>query len=56
MDDEREVIGAWLHYRGHSLNSTDPGEPRGGQGGCHRSQRQSQGLHLRAGQAAADFG
>ncbi|HEU5154627.1 MAG TPA: spermidine/putrescine ABC transporter substrate-binding protein [Gemmatimonadales bacterium] len=26
MDDEREVIGAWLHYRGHSLNSIDPGE------------------------------
>jgi len=26
MDDEREVIGAWLHYRGHSLNSTEPGD------------------------------
>lgn len=26
MDDEREVIGSWLRYRGHSLNSTDPGE------------------------------
>lgn len=26
MDDEREVIGAWLHYRGHSLNSTKPGD------------------------------
>lgn len=23
-DDERDVIGAWLRYRGHSLNSTDP--------------------------------
>jgi spermidine/putrescine-binding protein len=26
MDDSREVIGAMLRYRGHSLNSTDPGE------------------------------
>jgi len=26
MDDHRDVIGAWLRYRGHSLNSTDPGE------------------------------
>ena len=24
MDDEREVIGAMLRYRGHSLNSVDP--------------------------------
>jgi spermidine/putrescine transport system substrate-binding protein len=24
MDDAREVIGAFLRYRGHSLNSTDP--------------------------------
>lgn len=23
-DDERDVIGSWLRYRGHSLNSTDP--------------------------------
>jgi spermidine/putrescine transport system substrate-binding protein len=26
MDDGREVIGAFLRYRGHSLNSTDPGQ------------------------------
>ena len=26
MDDEREVIGSWLRYRGHSLNSTNPQE------------------------------
>jgi spermidine/putrescine transport system substrate-binding protein len=26
MDDGREVIGAFLRYRGHSLNSTDPEE------------------------------
>ncbi len=26
MDDGREVIGAFLRYRGHSLNSTDPAE------------------------------
>jgi spermidine/putrescine transport system substrate-binding protein len=26
MDDAREVIGSQLRYRGHSLNSTDPGE------------------------------
>jgi spermidine/putrescine-binding protein len=26
MDDGREVIGAFLRYRGHSLNSTDPQE------------------------------
>ena len=26
MDDGREVIGAELRYRGHSLNSTDPKE------------------------------
>jgi spermidine/putrescine transport system substrate-binding protein len=26
MDDGREVIGAMLRYRGHSLNSIDPGE------------------------------
>jgi spermidine/putrescine-binding protein len=26
MDDAREVIGAMLRYRGHSLNSVDPGE------------------------------
>ena len=26
MDDGREVIGAMLEYRGHSLNSTDPAE------------------------------
>ncbi len=25
-DDERDVIGAWLRYRGHSLNSTDPAQ------------------------------
>jgi spermidine/putrescine transport system substrate-binding protein len=26
MDDGREVIGAFLRYRGHSLNSTNPAE------------------------------
>jgi spermidine/putrescine-binding protein len=26
MDDMRDVIGAWLRYRGKSLNSTDPTE------------------------------
>jgi len=26
LDDMRDVIGCWLKYRGHSLNSTDPGE------------------------------
>ena len=26
MDDMRDVIGAWLKYRGHSLNSSDPAE------------------------------
>lgn len=26
LDDPREVIGAMLRYRGHSLNSTDPAE------------------------------
>jgi spermidine/putrescine-binding protein len=26
MDDKREVIGCWLRYRGHSLNSVDPVE------------------------------
>ena len=26
MDDGREVIGAFLRFRGHSLNSTDPAE------------------------------
>lgn len=26
MDDMREVIGSWLRYRGHSLNSVDPAE------------------------------
>ena len=26
LDDVREVIGAMLRYRGHSINSTDPGE------------------------------
>jgi spermidine/putrescine transport system substrate-binding protein len=26
MDDERDVIGSWLRYRGHSLNSTNPQE------------------------------
>jgi spermidine/putrescine transport system substrate-binding protein len=26
MDDRREVIGAFLRYRGHSLNSVDPAE------------------------------
>jgi len=26
QDDGREVIGAFLRYRGHSLNSTDPGQ------------------------------
>jgi spermidine/putrescine transport system substrate-binding protein len=29
MDDGREVIGAFLRYRGHSLNSTDAGELAG---------------------------
>ncbi len=28
MDDGRDVIGSWLRYRGHSLNSRDPGELR----------------------------
>jgi spermidine/putrescine transport system substrate-binding protein len=26
MDDGRDVIGSWLRYRGHSLNSRDPAE------------------------------
>src|SRR5262249_38288854 len=26
MDDMRDVIGAWLRYRDHSLNSVDPAE------------------------------
>lgn len=26
MDDGRDVIGAWLRYRGHSLNSRDPAQ------------------------------
>ena len=29
MDDGREVIGAFLRYRGHSLNSTNPAELAG---------------------------
>ncbi len=29
MDDMRDVIGAWLRYRGKSLNSTDPTELAG---------------------------
>ncbi len=29
MDDMRDVIGAWLRYRGHSLNSVDPAELSG---------------------------
>ncbi len=29
MDDMRDVIGAWLRYRGKSLNSVDPGELAG---------------------------
>jgi spermidine/putrescine-binding protein len=28
MDDAREVLGAMLRYRGHSVNSTDPAELR----------------------------
>jgi spermidine/putrescine-binding protein len=26
MDDGRDVVGSWLRYRGHSLNSEDPAE------------------------------
>lgn len=26
MDDMRDAIGAWLRFKGHSLNSIDPGE------------------------------
>ena len=29
LDDMRDVIGSWLRYRGHSLNSTDPTELAG---------------------------
>ena len=29
MDDMRDVIGCWLRYRGHSLNSVDPAELKG---------------------------
>ena len=29
LDDERDVIGAFLKYRGHSLNSVDPAELAG---------------------------
>ena len=29
MDDMRDVIGAWLRFRGHSLNSIDPAELSG---------------------------
>ncbi len=29
IDDGRDVIGSWLRYRGHSLNSTDPKELAG---------------------------
>jgi spermidine/putrescine-binding protein len=29
MDDMRDVIGAWLRFRGHSLNSVDPVELSG---------------------------
>lgn len=29
MDDMRDVIGSWLRYRGHSLNSVDPAELSG---------------------------
>ncbi len=29
MDDMRDVIGAWLRYRGHSLNSVDPADLSG---------------------------
>jgi spermidine/putrescine-binding protein len=29
MDDGRDVIGSWLRYRGHSLNSRDPRELAG---------------------------
>jgi spermidine/putrescine-binding protein len=29
MDDQRDVIGSWLRYRGHSLNSVDPAELAG---------------------------
>ena len=29
LDDVRDVIGAFLRYRGHSINSVDPGELAG---------------------------
>ena len=56
MDDAREVIGAELRYRGHSLNSAKPARAGPGQAGRHRRQAAAQGLHLGAGEGPAGVG
>ena len=43
MDDGREVIGAFLRYRGHSLNSTDPRQLAKGKADAIQAKR-----HLKA--------
>ena len=55
MDDGREVIGAFLRYRGHSLNSTDPQQLAQAKADSSR-QEAAQGLPLGAGQGAAHLG
>jgi spermidine/putrescine transport system substrate-binding protein len=39
MDDGREVIGAFLRYRGHSLNSTDPRQLAGAKADAIRAKQ-----------------
>ena len=56
MDDGREVIGAFLRYRGHSLNSTDPQQLAKAKADCGPGQEAAQGLPLGAGEGPAHLG
>ena len=49
LDDMRDVIGSWLKFRGHSLNSTVPAELAAGPDRCAPRQAQPQVLPVRAG-------
>ena len=56
MDDGREVIGAFLRYRGHSLNSTDPQQLAKAKADSDPGQEAAQGVPLGAGEGAAHLG
>ena len=56
LDDMRDVIGAWLKFRGHSLNSTVTAELAQAKADAILAKREPQVVRVGAGQSPAHRG